>query len=55
MAPQDGLLVAVGSHLEEGSRLCVEVQDRLGRVPRVLSSVELVADLDADVGEVVLL
>lgn len=43
------------SHLEDGRGLSIEVQDRLGMVPPALGGLELVADLDTDVGEAVLL
>lgn len=43
------------SHLEDGRRLSIEVQDWLRLVHPALSCLEVVADLDSDVGEAVLL
>lgn len=43
------------NHLEDGGGLGVEVQDGVGMVPPALGALELVADLDTDVGEAVLL
>lgn len=42
------------SHLEDGRGLPVDVQDRVGVAPLVLGVLELVADLDSNVGEAVL-
>lgn len=43
------------SHLEVGGGLRVDVQDRLGMVRPALRGLELVADLDNDAREAVLL
>ena len=43
------------SHLEDGEGFSVEVQNRVGMVPLALQSLELVADVDTDVGEAVIL
>lgn len=42
-------------HLEDGEGLSVEVQNRVGMVPLALWGLELVADLDTDAREAVLL
>lgn len=45
----------MGSHLEDGRGFLVVVQDGTGVVPPSPRCLELVADLDGDVGEAVLL
>ena len=53
--PQDGWVLPVGSHLEDGRGFLVVVQGGVGVVPPSPRRLELVGDLDGDVGEAVLL
>lgn len=51
--PQNGRVLPVGSHLEDGRGFLVVVQDGVGVVPPSTRHLERVADLDDNVGEAV--